>query len=615
MSDARVTLVDNAARVEISGSDLVAPLVTAAVTEALSDLDTTVEEAVTDAVAGIAPLLPTEPIGGDLADGGNWLDFLPPAPEVVTLADPVFGPRGLTKFAKLEPGETCYFEVVPESTLPGDYAGATLSIVTSVAGAFPTGPGTFRFGLIPSSGAQDQASFVDDGSFTALDTTHREYQVVKQMTTLGADAILGFIQVTNNHGSAVMHVSGFGYKSSSRVFAGVDARNPDPFGKAQTAALAEAVGFAGAQPHPDLLVPTSYFLKADAPTPVFVAGLTPFREATVYDFAAAGPLATTKGFSFATRRALTLEAEKLAGAGGIYALPRGDETTVYQRPTTFLTAPATGTGSPKILVIGDSLAWRGWVDDMFAELAADGLTPAAIGTYQTIGGTLAEARPSWATLTNTYASTEVNADGTGDILPVTSDAAYLALSPSGATGYGPRWEFNPFLRPATGGDPAGIVNNGYVFDMASYLSRFSLASPDVVIIALGVNDVLREFATADTKKAFGVMYSQTRAALPTAKVAFTLYGLSSLAAWNDCVTLIKSMLVTYAGREGEGIYILPFWQLADMKLGYDDFTAPSATNTYGVKTAAVGDGIHPVDQGVTHALWGRAAANFVRCVV
>jgi len=82
-------------------------------------------------------------------------------------------------------------------------------------------------------------------------------------------------------------------------------------------------------------------------------------------------------------------------------------------------------------------------------------------------------------------------------------------------------DWNPFLRPSTGGDPAGRIFNGYIYDPAFYRARFttlSLPIPDAVVINLGTNELQHGGLPANNgrvTRGLDTIVGQTRDAWPT----------------------------------------------------------------------------------------------------
>ena len=151
-----------------------------------------------------------------------------------------------------------------------------------------------------------------------------------------------------------------------------------------------------------------------------------------------------------------------------------------------------GTGTIKIHLLGDSITVGGGGALINRFLSDRGYTPQFIGTYNgqsvnyrgsTLSAQLGEARGGWSSLAFTNYATRnavVPSGATGSDINV---ADYLALANSSKSTY------SPYIRPTTVGDDAELIQNGYVFDFADYLAKFSLDAPDVVWIGLGTNDL------------------------------------------------------------------------------------------------------------------------------
>jgi hypothetical protein len=237
------------------------------------------------------------------------------------------------------------------------------------------------------------------------------------------------------------------------------------------------------------------------------------------------------------------------------------------------------TAKARILCVGDSLSWQGTLSALNAKLLASGIEPEFTGTYREVGGLRCEARPSWQAANFTGQLAGVNSDGSGLTYPidvvlgdghVTSTKEYLAL-PDDPAVYGQRWQYNPFIRPATAGDHASVVRGGVVFDMAFYLNRFGLEAPDIVFIALGTNDVRNQPAGASAAQimdALDIIHAQTRSALPKAKIGFVLNGFGNSALWARMYPFIERMLQHYPGTEAGNTFTLPAYLVVDPVEGY-----------------------------------------------
>lgn len=186
----------------------------------------------------------------------------------------------------------------------------------------------------------------------------------------------------------------------------------------------------------------------------------------------------------------------------------------YETPITVHVAPSTSAATPKILLIGDSLTNRQIGAFLSPKLTAIGMTPTFVGTMNGIGadggdttGPLGEGREGWMWGDYTYQQTRFPAVAIG------GEATYLAASKATKLGQ------NPFIVAGTG--PGSF--NGYKFDFGQYLSRFSITTPDYVLIALGRNDItwVGSGAVAQITAALGAIIPSIRSAAPSAKIAIT----------------------------------------------------------------------------------------------
>lgn len=310
-------------------------------------------------------------------------------------------------------------------------------------------------------------------------------------------------------------------------------------------------------------------------------------------------------------QALRVQVEKLGPAAVLSLRLRDDATRCVWRNITVAEVPATQSVPVpvKVLVIGDSIINRQGAQLLGSHLTAIGFTPTFVGTLpgsasandpNNAAGPLGEGREGWETGDFTYAQTDV-------CTPVAlgEEAEYLASSKPA------RAVKNPFLRPAAEGDPAAVVRNGYVFDVAAYLSRFGLDAPDVVIYAAGTNDVRdRSDLTVYQQVAENdrIVLDQVRAALPAAKIIRTLPGTSMVPSrelvWPRYVSVMRALMDASSGMPG--VSICPAWALVDHNLGYQ-FAAGVVDTTTGFTDGIYSDAVHPM-QSARQSLFQSIAA-------
>lgn len=263
-----------------------------------------------------------------------------------------------------------------------------------------------------------------------------------------------------------------------------------------------------------------------------------------------------------------------------------------------------------ILFIGDSIGNREGVKLLGEYLDELNLTANFIGTINSSSlpgagnddkGPLCEAREGWESGDFTYAVTDrVQIVAPGD------EETYLALGKSA------RWPKNPFLRAATSSDSPSVVRNGYVFDPAFYQVRFSFPTPDIVINALGTNDVRdRPVSTiyADVLDGESVIHSQILAAWPSAKILRTFPGTGSNSV-RDAAWLASYSKVFAAIRDAAAsipaVKIAPLWAVSDPESGY---ALPTASNADGDPAGDWFDAVHPI--GSTRRAYYQQMAPFV----
>lgn len=324
-------------------------------------------------------------------------------------------------------------------------------------------------------------------------------------------------------------------------------------------------------------------------------------SSTTTAMAATGKPLAVNALTYGPAAVLNLRATGIANQRRFMAL------TLKNVPTQSPAVPV------KILFIGDSIGNRQGGTLLKENLAAMGINATFIGT---IGGSAVstantvengewgECREGWETGDFTFAIT----DRVGIIAPG-GEQAYREL------GKQERWPINPFLRAATAGDSADIVRNGYVFDAAFYQARFGFDAPDVVIQALGTNDVRDRTDATIYDHVYAndrIINDQIRKAWPAAKIIRTLPG----TAFNDVrnelwknryAPLIRAMQRCAADRADPDTIIAPLWAMTNPEAAYAYSTAEAANDGFNV--GDWGDAVHPIGAS-RHALY-QALAPFV----
>jgi hypothetical protein len=259
--------------------------------------------------------------------------------------------------------------------------------------------------------------------------------------------------------------------------------------------------------------------------------------------------------------------------------------------------------APKILIVGDSLTYQTGVPVMVKrKLTAVGMVPTFIGTLQTLengtsASTVGEGRPG------VEAGQLINATVPHPTVTCTPLAAGSETAYQTTYTETQRQQTNPFVRLTTGGDDPTFVYNGWIVDIAFYLSRFGLSTPDYLVFSANTNDV--GHATNDTEltdaldrfaAAVTIFATQMIAANPNAKVAVLCHPLPRSAAgdarWEEKqVALIKKAVDAVAAlvAAGKAVKLLPGWAHASLDAGW---TTSAGTTAYGQNSATLTDTLH-----------------------
>ena len=281
-----------------------------------------------------------------------------------------------------------------------------------------------------------------------------------------------------------------------------------------------------------------------------------------------------------------------------------------------VSAPNPGTGGGTVLTIGDSIQNRQGTQFQKQYLEGWGYSPVFVGTLEgsakaedteDAGGPLGEAREGWETGDFTYSVTD-----RVSIVAPGGEADYLALPKSA------KWTINPFLRAATGSDSPSIVRNGMVFDPANYQLRFGLATPTVVNITLGTNNVRDRSVAEIYDNAYSdltLIISQCRSAWPLAKIVLSCPGTARDPARNllwetKYVPYLRALIQAKKDSGSSSVIVFPVWAHMTQEAGYT-ITSPEIdplTNTF---TGAFGDTVHP--RGSVRIQLQQAYAKMLAC--
>ena len=463
--------------------------------------------------------------------------------------------------------------------------------------------------LYPASGTNQVAPL----SYVDVTPNIRRYYTSAVLASQHMPVSRVMIEITAAAGrQGTVHVSGYTAAFSHVAVGGVDYLDFDPFGQGSTAtrltALEATVGAALA--HPKLLLPKNLYLVTNRSVKFWRSHVSEYRDSNRMDIAFVGAAAgrqCVQEFDYSA----TIDGSMLSGDGAIWARTTDDSSAVYRRQLMYHSAAPVTAGSPKILVIGDSLTQQGTVSALASRLQADGLTPVFLGTLQDNGGTWCEGRAAWefSDYTRKHLFSDPSNPITGGSTPlypidatggdgvVTTVEQYLALP--GVMGLPVRWKYNPFIRPSVGGDNPDHVKNGYIFDMRFYLTRFAYPDPDIVMIALGTNDQNSNAIPAgynNCVEGLAILHAQIRAALPSAKIGIVASSYPDKDKFESLsVPWINHLISNYDTPAANNTSVLPVYAAQHTKYIYP--MTVGATNAAGVESGVVGDWVHFDDIG------------------
>lgn len=252
-------------------------------------------------------------------------------------------------------------------------------------------------------------------------------------------------------------------------------------------------------------------------------------------------------------------------------------------------AAASGAGVVRVMGIGDSIESQ-------TKSAYTGAILTARGNSVTMSGTIGlnEGRPG-STITDHIRAR------TGYLTPVTSFAAYLASDNAA------KMLADPWTRPSSGGDPAGSVYNGRIFDFSYYLAGTGITPPTHVSICLGTNDIgSYDPATAADwiGKGIAIMVPSILAAVPGVKIAIALPTLPRMAAadarWNASYGLALRKILDYVDTlANPQVKVMSVWGYINQVTGFSSSEVVVSTDPdTGMVTLDNGDMLHPSPAGL-----------------
>lgn len=257
-----------------------------------------------------------------------------------------------------------------------------------------------------------------------------------------------------------------------------------------------------------------------------------------------------------------------------------------------------GSGSPVILTLGDSIAYRGgmyWVNQF---LTGWGYTPTWVGTLRssgasdesTSGGLLGEPKPGDQLGDFTYQRTTRVSP-----LPPGSEAAYDGLSIEGKRGY------NTLLRASTGGDAPEDIQNGYVVDFGDYFTRHSLTPATCLFLWPWTNDingVAFEDIYDRIYDGYALMIRRWRAYHATYPIVIALPGTGQSpdreALWPSYIEATRAVWAAYNDAADANVHLVFGAPHVTSTAGYD-LTAATATPDpiTGARVRTIKDAVHP----------------------
>ncbi|WP_339546332.1 hypothetical protein [Pseudomonas sp. RA_35y_Pfl2_P32] len=266
---------------------------------------------------------------------------------------------------------------------------------------------------------------------------------------------------------------------------------------------------------------------------------------------------------------------------------------------TIKTAPTQPTPKPlKVLLFADSIGNNQGAMYLKQFLEVSGYAPTFIGTVNgsvdatrfNADGPLGEARSGWE-----YGDYMFSNSNRALIVEPGAEATYLAMSKES------KLNRNPFLRVAAVGDDPAIIQNGYVFDVAFYQTRFGLEVPDVVINAMGTNDATYQPSSTIYNTCLvndTIFNRQIASAWPSAKVIRTIpaTGIDPVRSplWTTKYTqIIRAMKAAAAGHPN--VWVAPLWAMINPDLGFHRNTAQPGSD--GFVKGNWTDPVHPIGSG------------------
>ncbi|TSD85633.1 hypothetical protein FFK22_026680 [Mycobacterium sp. KBS0706] len=271
-----------------------------------------------------------------------------------------------------------------------------------------------------------------------------------------------------------------------------------------------------------------------------------------------------------------------AGGAGLGRSYRSAAITVHK-------AAVSGAGAVRVMGIGDSIMSQTLSLYVQSILSARGNSVTMSGTCG-----LNEGRPG-STITDHIRAR------TSYLTPVTSFSGYLAAT------LAEKQLMDPWTRPSVGGDPAGSIYNGRIYDFSYYLTGTGITPPTHVWICLGTNDI-GSYAPSEAaewiEKGIIIMVGSILAAVPGVKIALALPTLPRMAAgdarWNDAYGLaVRKILKFKRTLANPQVKVLPIWAHINQVTAFASSEVVVSTDAdTGMQTLDNGDMLHPSQAGM-----------------
>ncbi|WP_348521837.1 SGNH/GDSL hydrolase family protein [Brevundimonas intermedia] len=257
-----------------------------------------------------------------------------------------------------------------------------------------------------------------------------------------------------------------------------------------------------------------------------------------------------------------------------------------------------GAGSPAILTLGDSIAYRSGLYWQHQALTEWGYTPSWIGTLVSrgatddtaTGGKNGEVKPGHQLGDFTYQTA-----ATVSPLPSGDEAAYVAMTVEN------KRLKNTLLRAPTAGDAAEDIVNGQVMDFSFYITRHGLTPATLLQLSLWTNDI--NALTLETiydriHDGYALLFRRWRAYHATHPIIVALPGTARIPArealWPNYIEAIRAVWTAVNEADDPNIHLVSGWAQVAADGGYD--LTPSAATpdpiTSGV-LRTIADGVHP----------------------